>query len=248
MLEQLKCLIQFQILEDKKTRLVRSYEETPKRLAELMKEFEQFEAEYLSKKAEYEHSKKMHRSLEQEISDLENKIARSKMRMNEVKTNKEYTAILKEIDDLKKEIGTREDGTLECMDRIEVLSRELRTLEAEVGKRKKKLEEDKRALEEENEQLSGKLGQIEALQQKVREKLDPEILKRSESLLEKRSGIAVAPVESGVCKVCNLNIPPQKFIELQRDETIHQCPHCHRFIYWPGHEGYCFQGDDLENI
>lgn len=248
MLEQLRCLIQFQILEDKKTRLIRSYEETPKRLAELMKEFEQVEAEYLSRKAEYEHAKKMHRSLEQEISDLENKTARSKMRMNEVKTNKEYTAILKEIEDLKKEIGTREDGTLECMDRIEVLSRDLRTLEAEVDKRKRKLEEDKRALEVENEQLSGKLSRIEALQQKVRKKMDPEILKRSEFLLEKRSGIAVAPVESGVCKVCNLNIPPQKFIELQRDETIHQCPHCHRFIYWSGHEGYCFQGDDLENI
>lgn len=248
MLEQLKCLIQFQILEDKKSRLIRSYEETPRRLAELLKEFEQFEAEYLAKKAEFEHAKKMHRSLEQEISDLESKIVRSKQRMNEVKTNKEYAAILKEIEDQKKEVATREDGTLEFMDRIEVLSRELRTLEAEVDKRRKRLEEDKRALELENEQMSGRLAQIEALQQKVRQKMDPDILKRSEFLLVKRAGIAVAPVEGGICKVCNLNIPPQKFIELQRDETIHQCPHCHRYIYWPGHEAYCFQGDDLENI
>lgn len=248
LVEQLKCLIQFQILEDKKSRLIRSCEDTPRRIAELLKEFEQFEAEYRSRKAEYEHAKKMHRSLEQEISDLENKIRRSRERMNEVKTNKEYQAILKEIDDLKKEITRKEDGTLEFMDRIESLSRELRDSEVEVGRRKKKLEEDKSALEVEKEKLSGRLEHIEALQRKVREKMDPEILKRSEFLLKKQAGIAVAAVENGVCKVCNLNIPPQKFIELQRDETIHQCPHCHRFIYWPGHEAYCVHDEDLENL
>ena len=68
MLEQLKCLVQYQILEDKKAKLVRSCEETPKRIAEIEKEFEKFESIYLEKKAEQEHAKKLHRSLEQEIA------------------------------------------------------------------------------------------------------------------------------------------------------------------------------------
>ena len=80
MLEQLKCLIQFQSLEDRKARLIRGYEETPNRIAEIEREFEQFEAEYLAKKAEYDYAKKMHRSLEQAIADLETKISRSKQR------------------------------------------------------------------------------------------------------------------------------------------------------------------------
>ncbi|NLI83202.1 MAG: hypothetical protein GX443_16170 [Deltaproteobacteria bacterium] len=248
MVEQLKCLIQFQILEDKKARLIRSCAETPLRIAELMKEFEEFEAEYRSRKAEYEHAKKMHRSLEQEIVDLENKIRRSKQRMGEVKTNKEYQAILKEIEELQKEKSRREDGTLEFMDRIESLSHELKVAEAEIEQRRKKLEEDKRALEIEKEKLDSRLEKIESIQARVRARLDPEILRRSESLMKKQAGIAVAPVENGVCKVCHLNIPPQKFIELQRDEKIHQCPHCHRFIYWPGHEAYCIHEEDLEDL
>jgi predicted nucleic acid-binding Zn-ribbon protein len=246
LLDQLKCLIQFQILEDKKARLIRGYEESPRRFAEIEKEFEQFEAEYLAKKAECDHAKKMHRSLEQAIADLETKISRSKQRMSEVKTNKEYQAIIKEIEDLKKEISGKEDGTLEFMERIESLGKELKGLEGDLEKRRKKLEEDKKTLEAENELLKERLDRLEALQQKVRDKMEPDILKRSEFLMIKQAGIAVAAVENGVCQVCHLNIPPQKFIELQRDEALHQCPHCHRYIYWPGHEGYCVVDEDLD--
>ena len=42
MLDQLKCLIEYQKIEDKKNQLIRSYEEAPRRIAELEKEFEHF--------------------------------------------------------------------------------------------------------------------------------------------------------------------------------------------------------------
>jgi uncharacterized protein len=248
LLEQLRCLIQFQILEDKKTKLVRSCEETPKRIAEIEKEFEKFESTYLGKKAEHDQTRKVHHSLEQGIGELEAKIKRSKARMNEVKNNKEYQAILKEIGELQNEIGEKEDSALELMETIDHLGRELKTMEKEVAKHRKKLEDDKKELQHEADQLKDRLGRIEALQEKVRAQLEPELWKRSELLLQKQAGIAVAAVDGGVCQVCHLNIPPQKFIELQRDESLMQCPNCHRFMYWPGHEAYCVFEEDLEEL
>jgi hypothetical protein len=248
LLEQLKCLVQYQILEDKKAKLVRSSEETPRRIAEIEKEFEDFESIYLGKKAEQEHAKNEHHSLEQEISDLENKIKRSKVRMSEIKNNKEYQAVLKEIGDQEKEITEKEDSALALMETIDHLGRELKVLAKEVKQRKEKMEQDKQELQREADKLRERLDGIEALQEKVREKLEPDVWKRSEVLLEKQSGVAVAPVEGGVCQVCHLNIPPQKFIELQRDESLMQCPHCHRFIYWPGHEAYCVFEEGWEDL
>ena len=248
MLDQLKCLIEYQAVEDKKSGLVRSYEDTPKRVAELEKEFEVFEGDYLSKKAELENSLKMHKSLEQTIADLEARIARSKTRMGEVKTNKEYHAMLKEVEEVKKEISGKEDAALELMGIIEKLRGELETVEKEVIERRKKLEEDRAQLETENAGLKERLDRLEAIQQLVRDKLEPDLLKRSEFLLKKQAGIAVAAVQNGVCQVCHMIIPPQKFIELQRDDAILQCPHCHRFIYWPGHEGYCVLEGNLDEI
>ena len=244
MLEQLKCLVQYQILEDKKAKLVRSSEETPKRIAEIEKEFEDFEAIYLGKKAEHEHAKSSHQSLEKEISDLESKIKRSKVRMSEIKNNKEYQAVLKEIGDQEKEISEKEDSALALMETIDHLGKELKALAKEVEKHRRKMEEDKRELEHEADQLKERLDRLENLQEKVRAKLDPDLWKRSEVLLQKQAGVAVAPVEAGVCQVCHLNIPPQKFIELQRDESLMQCPHCHRFIFWPGHDAYSVFEED----
>ncbi len=246
MLEQLKYLVKIQILEDKKNQLLRIREETPKSISELEKEFGRFEGEYLLRKAEYDHALKMRKAIEQDIADLESKSTRSKQRMTEVKTNKEYQAMLKEIEDAKAEVAQREDSILELMEKIELLSRQTGESETELEKRRAELEESKRKLLADNGQVEERLSRLSALQEEVRVNVEPDLLKRFRFLLERQGGVAVAAVVNGVCQVCHMNIPPQKFIELQRDETIHQCPHCYRFIYWPGHEGYQEAHKELE--
>jgi predicted nucleic acid-binding Zn-ribbon protein len=248
LLDQLKCLIEYQRIEDKKNQLIRSSEEAPRRIAELEKEFEHFEVQYLSKKEECGNARKMHRAIEQQIEDLRARSGRQKIRQSEVKTNKEYQAILKEIDETKKEISQSEDSALELMDSIERLGNEVTELEKELAERRRKMEEDKAALQRESDGLKSRLDRLEGVRRLVRGRVTPELLKKTDFLLVRQAGIAVSAVENGVCNVCHMNIPPQKFIELQRDEDILQCPHCHRFLYWPGHEGYCVPGENIDDI
>ncbi len=248
MQEQLRSLIEYQILEDKKARLLQDFEETPKRIAAIEKEFSQLEGEYLSRKAEHENAKRMHGMLEQNIADLEAKIARSKRRMNEVKTNKEYQALMREIDEYKKEIAAREDKALELMAEIEKLAAEVTEKEKEVEKQKSIVAESKKRLQDESDSLKEHVQRLEEAQSKVRQKMDENVQKKTEFLLQRQAGIAVAAVENGVCSECHLNIPPQKFIELQRDESLMQCPHCHRFVYYPGHDCYKLTAEDIEHL
>ncbi|HYA43463.1 MAG TPA: C4-type zinc ribbon domain-containing protein [Syntrophobacteraceae bacterium] len=248
MLDQLKCLIEYQKIEDKKNQLIRSYEEAPRRLAELEKEFEFFEGQYLSKKEEYDDARKTHRTVEQQIEDLRARMGRQKTRLGEVRTNKEYQAMLKEIDETKKEVSRNEDIALELMDKIDRLVREVGDLGNDLEGRRRKLEEERAVVQRESGELKGRLDRLEAIRRNVRDRLTPDLLKKTDFLFEKQAGIAVSAVENGVCKVCHMNIPPQKFIELQRDEDILQCPHCHRFLYWPGHEGYCVTEEDMDDI
>jgi predicted nucleic acid-binding Zn-ribbon protein len=248
LLDQLKCLIEYQKVEDKKNQLIRGGEEAPRRIAELEKEFESFEGQYLSKKEEQENARKMHRTLEQQLEDLRGRMDRQKARQNEVKTNKEFQAILKEIDETRKEISRTEDSALATMETIERLGQEVTDLEKEVAEKRTKMEEDKAVLQQEIDTVKARLDRLEVIRQMVRERVSPELLKRTDFLFLKQSGIAVSAVENGVCQVCHMNIPPQKFIELQRDEDIMQCPHCRRFLYWPGHEGYCVTEEDIDSI
>lgn len=248
MLDQLRYLIKLQILQDRKNSLLRSHSEAPKRMVELEKDYQRFEADYLLKKAEYDHAAEMHRSLERSISDLETKVNRSKQRMREVKTNKEYQAILKEIDDQKRDTATKEDQALEYMESMEALGRELKVVEQDLQEHKKKLDQDKEALRIQSEQVQEQLDELEARQNEIREHLASDLLRRCNVLLQRPSRVAVAAVEGGVCQICHMNIPTQKFIELQRDEAILQCPNCQCFIYWPGHEGYQIFEDELREV
>jgi uncharacterized protein len=247
-LEQLKYLVELQFLMDKKADLWRSREQTPMSIAALEKEFADLESDYLLKKTEYDNALKMRRTLEQEVKDLETKATRSKSRTTEVKNNREYQALLKEIEDLKKEVTSKEDKILEHMETIERLDQDVKRSAKELEKSKKQLREDKAKLELENQQVEVRIAKLDAVQQEVRGRIDPEILRRYDFLLERCEGSAVAVVENGICRICNWNLPPQKYNELQRDEAILSCPHCQRFIYWSGNDAYGLFADDFGAI
>jgi hypothetical protein len=232
-------LIKYQILQDKKSKLLRQAGELPKRIAEIQEDYDQFEAIYLSKKAEHEDAFQAHKALEQNVADLQARITRSKNRQKDVKTNKEYQAIIKEMEESKKEISGKEDRMLELMQTIETLGKEMVDLEKELTGKKAKIDEEQQRFLSADAVLQGELQELDARQQKIRDKMPADLIKRSDFLIARQAGIAVAPVQNGVCQICRMHLPPQKFIEVQRDENLQQCPHCHRFIYWPGHEGYC---------
>lgn len=248
MQEQLRYLVELQILENKKAELIRRREETPLKIAALDKEFAAFESEYLLKKTEHDHAVQLRRAEEKDIADLEARIRRSRQKEHEVKTNREYHALLKEIQDLQDEIRAREDHVLELMEKIEKLAKELKSLGQELEKRRKDVEEKKAALQRESDQVEDKIAHLERLQAQVRERIDPPLFTKWTTLAQRYKGVAVAPVSHGVCQICHLNIPPQRFIELLRDQDILTCPHCHRFIYHPENEAYKAVHDDFKDF
>lgn len=248
MLEQLKYMVDLQFLVDKKGELTRSREETPRSIGELDRQFAEFEGDYHQKKAEYDNALKMRRVLEQEVKDLENKMARSKSRTHEIKNNREYQALLKEIEDLKGEIRTKEDLILECMETIERLDKSVKSAGQDLEARRKELEADKEKLRRESDLVEARISILEAYEERVRGKMEPAIAKRYDFLLEKRNGSAIAAVQEGTCQLCHLNLPPQKYIELQRDEVVMNCPTCQRFIYWSGNDAYLVLADDFGDI
>ena len=61
--------------------------------------------------------------------------------------------------------------------------------------------------------------------------MEAALLKRYELLRSRRNGQALAGVTDGVCKGCFMNIPPQLFIELQKEEEMLSCPSCNRIMF-----------------
>ena len=70
-----------------------------------------------------ETSQKRRKQNESEVQDLEGKRSKYKGQLMDVKTNKEYTAMLHEIETVEREIRSREDLILEEMERAEIAQR-----------------------------------------------------------------------------------------------------------------------------
>ncbi|HDM78091.1 MAG TPA: hypothetical protein ENG51_16760 [Deltaproteobacteria bacterium] len=232
MQEQLRQLIELQRLESEFQVLEREKIAIPRKLKELEKDYEQFTGQLTIKKQIFEEGNKEKRVFEQEIRELENQLSRRKRRLLEIKNNREYQACLREVDSIKREIKEKEDQLLELMTNLEALSEEIKSGDKELETRKEEYENKKKELEKKASELEKKLKAFDNKRKKISKKIEPGLLRKFNFIKDKRNGIAVAPVDNGVCQVCHMNIPPQTFIELQKNERMHNCPNCQRFIYW----------------
>ncbi len=80
-------------------------------------------------------------------------------------------------------------------------------------------------------EIEAKIAELRAERDKLAAAVKPEVLKRYGNIRMRR-GLAVVSVRNGTCQGCNMNIPPQLYIIIQRGQTIETCPSCHRIIYW----------------
>ncbi len=172
--------------------------------------------------------KEGHLNLEQE------KIKRTEGRMFEVKTNKEYQALLSEIETIKEATSREEEEILQVLEEIDELRKNLAKREKEMTANLEKIEAESKVIEE-------KMAHDDRLWEKQMERretlskqLASELYKLYNMLKEKRQGVGVVSVKHETCQGCFVNIPPQMYIEVQKNITLIRCPNCNRILYWEG--------------
>jgi predicted nucleic acid-binding Zn-ribbon protein len=231
-------LIELQEIERKVKILAEHKARAPKEIAALKEKEKDAEARLADIKTILKSAKKLRRDLEREVEDLEGRKVKSNQKLLEVKSNKEYQAILKEIDDIEALVRGREDKIIEDMESADDLKRQIREHKLLVVEASKKLEEDGARLEKEAKEADSLIVSLEEQKEELKPGIPSDLLKKYQFLRDNRAGVALAPVNKGTCGVCHMNLPPQTFIDLQKNEKMMNCPNCLRIIYWTGHEAY----------
>jgi len=172
------------------------------------------------------------REVDKEFAAVQSRLSKFKGQLMEVKTNKEYQAMQKEIAVAEQEVRAHEDRLLEHMERAETFAVELKAAEsalkaeqAEVAREQKLLEGERGALEKEIARLTAARTELVAL-------LPREALSLFERIAQGRKGVAVAEARDGLCTVCHVRLRPQKFNDVRRNDTLTQCDSCTRILYF----------------
>jgi hypothetical protein len=165
------------------------------------------------------------------VSQLDGKIATLKDQLFLVTNNKQYDALMKEVDYLKEKKSALENESIELLEEkeqllesIESMETELKDLTEDLSKRREKLES---AISESADEKSI----LERERQDRVDKIDLNIVSVYDKVMGARDGLAVVHVEGTGCGGCGAHIPPQTVTEVRAETRIHRCDICGRFLY-----------------
>ncbi|MEW6675425.1 MAG: C4-type zinc ribbon domain-containing protein [Nitrospirota bacterium] len=230
--DQLRYLIELQQIDSKILNKKCMIDEIPSKISEAEVPLKITQADLDKMKQRHESLEKERRDKERHLEDINEKIKKLKARTAEIKTNKEYQAHLREIESVEKERYAIEDEILVAMEALDVSSNEVKAAEAKVISEKEKIDILKRKLNEETSEAKKELAMLKEKRAGIVDGIDGEIYDQYITLLELGEGIAVIDVKEAVCQGCNMNIPPQLFVEIKKNEKIIHCPQCHRILYY----------------
>ena len=169
------------------------------------------------------------------LSSYDAKIEKKKEQLNMIKTNREYTTILQEIENYKKEKNDEENAIIVLMEENEKEGKiriEQQSIIKEYQKRYLEFEQEVKEDLDEIDKEFQKLQKERAKQYEEIEKLDPSTLKIYEKLLTKDPKNAIVAVEEGACGYCNIQLRPNEMASLISSKIVY-CKECSRLLHLP---------------
>ena len=229
--EKLKSLLTLQAIDIRFDEIVKEKELATKEIEKLKEELDLLRSTMDQDLRTLEELKKERRAVERELEEVELKIKKSRSRLDEVRSNREYQAVLKEIEELKELNFKKEEIVIKWMEDIEIQEKECS--ESEIS-----LKESQQVYNIKNEQCSKRMKELDKENEsligeraKLSQKVDKDLLRSYDGLRRHLKGLIVTPVIEAVCQGCHLGIPPQQYNDLIRGGSLQTCPHCNRIIY-----------------
>ena len=190
------------------------------RIEKIQNEIEDFQQAVAQKKAE--------------ISEAQASVERYKEQLNDVKNNREYDTLTKEIEFQSLEIELCNKKIREAGTKIEERKHDLKHAEELIDDRKQALEEKKNELDEIIDETRA---EEEILKEKAKElevKIEPRLLTSFKRIRKNaRNGLGIVYVQRDACGGCFNKIPPQRQLDIKMHKKIIVCEYCGRIMIDP---------------
>jgi predicted nucleic acid-binding Zn-ribbon protein len=202
----------------------------------------------LGDQSELEERRRSHRELADELattrgalrdSELELTSFQQKARETEqalyggrVTSPKELEGLHKDLAVLRRRIGALEDTVLEAMERVEELSEAEERGARELGSFEEGWTRERGEMASDYRELRVRLKEIQEERARLREQLDPAVLRLYDELRAKKGGQALSPLQDRVCQTCRVTQPSHKVQVVVSGNQVVTCEGCGRILYW----------------
>lgn len=181
------------------------------------------------------------RTADAATQDAQEKLKKYQQQINKVSTQREYGALLQEIDTVKTQISSSEEQALSSLDRHDKAEQDLkekresfRELDERYAAELARWEAEKPAIAKRVDELSARLAEL-------RSRLPRNVLSLFDRILERNPGNALAEVRiierpggkqrEWHCSACNYRVRPQVVVEIRNTGNLVQCDSCKRILF-----------------
>ena len=228
---QLQQLIVLQSLDDEIAEHKKLLADIPLQIDTGCTELEEKKKILSNAKEELDALQKERKDLELAVQGENDHMAKAKTKLPAVKTNREYTAILSEVEAIKVKVSGLEDKELEIMEILEEKQKEVPGIEKRCNEEDARFQEYKAKKDAELDRIKQELGVLVAKRETVMGQLEKVMMQRYEKIAKSRGGQAVVSLREGICQGCFQQILPQMVIDVKVGESIQQCSNCLCFLY-----------------
>jgi predicted nucleic acid-binding Zn-ribbon protein len=179
-------------------------------------------------------SQKKRRELEAEVKDVRSQIGRYKRQLNEVKTNKEYTALLKEIEESEKRVDRLEETFIGEMLLEDDIQKDIKEANRRLAETQETLSRQKESIFQKKKETEEKMQQLGQRRADLLPKIPAAQVDLYLNIYRKKGGVVLSAVRDDFCDLCHVRIRPQVLNELLSTRKLILCENCGRILFWRG--------------
>ena len=169
-----------------------------------------------------------------EIADAEASVERYKVQLNDVKNNREYDTLTKEIEFQELEIELCNKKIKEAVVKIEECKRDLEKTEQSISEREEDLNEKRDELDEIMQETREEEEKLKAKAKDLETKIESRLLTSFKRIRKNaRNGLGIVYVQRDACGGCFNKIPPQRQLDIKMHKKIIVCEYCGRIMIDP---------------
>ena len=229
--DQLFRLVRLQGLVQE-TRAARSLvEDSPARIEEIENHYRERNAEYVAIRQRCDALEADRQTRSAELATLEESQKKYMADLMNVQNQREYAAMLKEIDAVKAQIGEHEVAILTDMEEIETAKADLAKFEEHIQAEREQVARERAEVEAAVERARKSIARLETERARIESELPKSLVSAVRRLEQGRQGQFLSKADEGVCQSCFVRVRPQGFQEVKLASKIHYCSNCKRLLY-----------------
>lgn len=219
--QKLEALVKLQSIDSKLDELKKLRGDLPDEVQDLEDEIEGYKTRLGRFNDDLTQLEESIKSNKAGIKEAEALIKKYNEQQGNVRNNREYDAITKEVELQELEIQILEKKTKEAHEAIDRKKEEIEATETLISERSEDLDGKKKELEAILKESESEEKKLMADREKATKKIEDKLLKYYQKLRDNLSnGLAVVTVKRGAAEGCNIVIPPQKIAEIREKKKI----------------------------